>query len=298
MARSSIPKRVLKPSRHNVYRATPSQYWQRRVIRNPKPIGYPHQTIIDEPFYSDSDTDGTSLSSSNTVFDLFNSPGTSVFRYHPYSDGKSGTLATNPPYRDGCAEFAVETRVIKETGLLPGATNGGQPLMEWYTRFYFQLSDAPTQTTRIALFEQSVANGGADICCIRVQVDGTFSMMDGTTADTTTSAVSAIDKWVRLEWKCDRRNSSQTLRLFHGKNLNNVDTTGGQDEQMNFTMATTGDPEVTALGIMLGPQAPALFRFSCYTVATGTWVGPPLGIRPRNQTSFGLALQSKLANGN
>lgn len=240
-----------------------------------------YDSVTNTPLYSafsteacNGATEGTATSAGNTVFDLFNSPGTSTFRQPPTIN--TGTMVDSPVVGDAVIEFKTDTRVNKDNNSIPGTANGGATRRVWYYRFYVYMVGAPTVAScRLFVAEESAADGGSDISCVGTGTAGKFALFDGVTVGSNSTRV-GISDWTRVEVYCNQRSQTQEMRLFFGANLHGP--SASPSETLTHTLASTDELAVWGIGMYTGASTPLYFAGA--TIGEGNWPGPVTGARP------------------
>ena len=136
------------------------------------------------------DTDNTTLNSGNSIFELHNGTGSSTYQDSPTPVSGTTCLAF-----DGSSST---NRTAKDTSSLPGTTNGGVAIRKVFARFYTRVNNAPGGISRLFVFEESVANGGADVGCIRMNATGAFAILDGSTSRGASTRTISTTEWTRV----------------------------------------------------------------------------------------------------
>lgn len=214
-------------------------------------------------------TNGASITSSNTIFELQNGSGTSTFTNSitPAVGGGSTVIDVNA---------TTNQRVLKDTSSIPGSTNGGPVLRRMFARFYSQLSGSPAAQTRFFGFETDVESAGVDVAFLRVNASRLINIMDGLTATgvTATHALSTTE-WTRVEMMMDQQNNQIKVRLWWGADLHNPSTGATNFEELTATMNDNGDAEVIGIGIHANSIGIHHY-LDDIAIGGGDWIGPPV----------------------
>ena len=208
-------------------------------------------------------TAGAAMSSSNTNWDLFNGAGTRTLESSP-----------TPIYGSTLGDYSGGQALTKDTTSLPGTTNGGSVQRVLYFRGYFTLENTTSLTlSRMVVFEESVANGGADVGVLRMNADGSFRLMDGTTAVGSASTKTLDTNPVRIELCLDQNNNEITYRLWWGADLHNASTGATNYETQTATLSTNTDMEVFGVGFYAS-QTTANHLYVEEVAVADNWLGP------------------------
>lgn len=221
------------------------------------------------------DFDGTAgaMTGTNTIFDLFNSPGTSeIVGLGGFGD------QTVPVVGDKIGRFYGDTRVVKR---LAGLSFSGPTdlFCSGYVKLKGGLLAGPT-TSRLMVVEESVAAGGDDIATFRCHGDfGDLSLGDGVTFSGTKSTRRLdADTWTRFDWWVSQLSDYQEMRLFHGRNLHAP--WWDPDETLTYTVTSNDIMDAWGLGLFLGNAAGSNgFDFAGVWLGTGIYRGPVDGAR-------------------
>jgi hypothetical protein len=221
------------------------------------------------------------LAATNSVFNLFNSPGASTI------EGITTDATKLPAVGDHWARFLGDTRVVKDNDGLAGGSG-------IYSSGCVRLQNGgPRASTRICVYEASAANGGVDTACIHYdQATGKLQMIDSDTVFDTNKSARVLQEveWTRWEWFMSSLTQTQELRLFYGPNL--WAPWWHPNETLNFTMAVSSLPtEVYGIGLFLGNALDPTkgFDFGYIRSGHGIWQGPPEGVRPVRGQNAGTA---------
>jgi len=211
-------------------------------------------------------TPGATMSSSNTNWEIFNPGGSGNW-----------TLESSPTPMFGSTlgEYNGGQAITKDTTSLPGTTNGGSVQRILYFRGYFSVDSVTNLTlSRMIVFEQSVANGGADVGVLRMNANGTFRLMDGTTAVGSASTQAISTTPTRIELKLDQDNNQITYRLWWGSDVHNASTGATNYETQTATLATNTDMEVFGVGFYASQTTNHSLYVEEVAVGSGDWIGP------------------------
>lgn len=227
------------------------------------------------------DTAGTSITSGNSLFDIFNGSGTKQY------------VSTPAPINGStCAAFdgtGGNASWIKDSSSLPGSVNGGTALKKIWSRFYVRASVAPSAITRIHIFEESVAAGGADIGGLRLNATGAFAIMDSTTSRGASTRTISTTEWTRVELMLDQDNDTITARLWWGADLHNASTGATNYETWTGTLnINNNDFQVFGIGTYATGGATIVYVDEL-KLSNSDWVGPAT-ITETTQTYFGIPM--------
>ena len=210
-------------------------------------------------------TDGTTITSGNSGFNIYNGGGTKTYQDAPTPIGGSTV-----------AEFGAtggNASWIKNSTILPGATNGGTALGLIYVRFYVRASASPSAITRLCIFEESVAAGGTDVGGIRLNATGLFAIMDGGTSRGASTHAISTTEWTRVEAELDQGNTI-TARMWWGADVNSASTGATNYETWSGALTNNPDPmEVFGIGSYATGGDLNLY-IDEFVVDDAGWIGP------------------------
>jgi hypothetical protein len=230
------------------------------------------------------DTPGTALTTGNSVFEILNGSGTSNYVSTPAPIGGTTCLAF-----DGTG--SGNQRTAKDTSVLPGTQNGGSAARLIYGRLYIRANATPSAITRFFVFEQSVAAGGADIGCVRINATGAFAILDGTTSRGASSHAISTTEWTRVEVELDQTANTITGRLWWGADVNSSSTSATNYETWSGALNNNNDAEVWGVGNYATNTASILY-IDEVAVSLEGWIGP-YSAPPSGETSqfqFGIPI--------
>lgn len=209
-------------------------------------------------------TAGATMTSGNTNWELFNGAGTKTLESSP-----------TPMFGSTLGEYNGGQTLTKDTTSLPGTVNGGSVQRILYFRGYFSVDSVTNLTlSRMIVFEESVANGGADVGVLRMNANGTFRLMDGTTAVGSASTQAISTTPTRIELKLDQDNNQITYRLWWGDDVHNASTGATNYETQTATLATNTDMEVFGVGFYASQTTNHSLYVEEVAVGSGDWIGP------------------------
>jgi hypothetical protein len=209
-------------------------------------------------------TAGAAMSGSNTGWDLFNGAGTRTLESTP-----------TPIYGSTLGEYNGGQALTKDTTSLPGTTNGGTVRRVLYARGYYKLANTTSLTlSRILVFEESVANGGADVGVLRINATGTFRLLDGTTTVGSASTKTLDTNYTRIELKIDQDANTIEARFWWGADLQSESTGATNYESISGTLATNTDMEVFGTGFYASQTTNNSLYVEEFAVGYGDWLGP------------------------
>ena len=207
------------------------------------------------------DTDGTTVTTGNSVFDTISGSGSSTYENSPTP--VSGATLMDVDGTGG-------SRSHKDTNTLPGAANGGTAKTKLTQRVYFEMLALPSTATRILLFETS---GAADVATLRVQTNGSLRMGDaGVFPGSGTTLQMSPGTRYRIEYYVDQDANEQTLDIWWGADLHSTDTGATNHEQL--VQALTSDLAIEAAGVGVFNTPGTHFYFDSWAVGTNRLLGP------------------------
>jgi hypothetical protein len=239
--------------------------------------------------YSRSDnmeqTNNTTLTTGNSLFDLLVGTGSGTFKTSPTAAEGNSSLewaSTGTGYRG------------KDTATLPGATNGGTAKTVLYSRVYMRNTGAPSAADRIFVFESSVGTGGTDIAGIRLQTNNTVRLGDaGVYPATGSTRAMSSTEWTRYEWKIDQDNNTQELRMWWGADLHNPSTGATNYESLTAALNDNTAIEVWGIGNFAGVTH--TLYVDALAISSVNWIGPATGSTPIDATDAGTFTDSAAA---
>lgn len=238
----------------------------------------PSSTLIFEEDFEGSA--GAAMSTSNTDWELFNGAGTSTLQSSP-----------SPIYGSTLGRYQGGQALTKDTDSMPGTTNGGTVLRDVYCRGYFYVDVASGLTlSRMIVFEESVANGGADVGGLRLNANGTFRPMDG--ASTTGSASTRVlsTDATRIELRLNQNTNEITYRMWWGADLQSESTSATNYETQTATLNTNTDMEVFGVGFYASQSNTRNLYVEEFAVGYGDWIGPAAVAAPPSIGAFGVLI--------
>lgn len=192
---------------------------------------------------------GTTLTTGNTGFDNLFSSGTGTF-----------TSSTSSPIHGTFGRFNTTTSSTDYASEQHASTTSR------FYRFYMRLSSLPAATATI--FSLLDPAGSTTVSALRMQTNGTILLRNGNiTVNTSTTALSA-NEWMRVELFYNAANSTQTLKLYKGGNVDSTTPT-----ETLTGAATNGAASYFQLG-MITAQASQTYDLDEVETSTATWLGP------------------------
>lgn len=210
-------------------------------------------TGVSADFSQDFDgfSNGASLTTGNTGFSAISN-----------SNGATFTASTDTPIHNTFGRFQTTAQSTAAAQFSHASTSSR------YYRYYFRLGSMPaTAQTLFNLYD----NVDAVVSALRLQPDGTIQLRNGNIAVDSSSYLLTSNQWVRVELFYNAANSTQTMRLFTGSNVN-----GDVASETLTGPATNGATVGGGLGIVTG-QASQTFDMDSVATTTTGWLGPTGG---------------------
>lgn len=205
-------------------------------------------------------SNGTSITSGNSLFTLFPGTGTMEFNSdHPMQGGTGGKfVSTNAAQgKRGKIEGLPSRRI-------------------WYARFYYYKTGNPSVVDRFVIFE-TAANAvppGDDIAGIREEANGNLTLFNGSSWVTANPITSPATGWHRIELKIDRDGALSTLRIWSGAN---AQSSGTADQEIQVALTDNGN-EISVFGIGNYNAANQTRYIDDFAAGDEDWIGPSANI--------------------
>lgn len=209
-------------------------------------------------------TPGGAMNFGNTEWNIFNGAGTRTFENFP-----------TPIYGNTLGQYNGGQSLTKDDTALPGPTNGGTVRTDLAMRAYVSLDSVTSLTlTRLIVFEQSAANGGVDVCAVRMNANGTLRLIDGTSTVGSTSTHALGTSPTRLEYEFDQVANTQTLHMWWGSDLQSASQAATNYEAITGALTNNGDVEVFGIGFYATQTTNHSLFVEEFAVGYGGLLGP------------------------
>lgn len=140
----------------------------------------------------------------------------------------------------------------------------------FYQRLYVRVQTA-LPAANMVLIRAYQTTGPATRAQVRLKTDGTFDIRNGTTSVATSTFALTTGAWVRLEWLVDETAGVNSLRIFHGANLNGSTA----DETLTSSALATGvTTNQLDVGQVSTPSGVVDLYLDAWAYSTAGWVGP------------------------
>ena len=242
-------------------------------------------------------SNGTNITASNSNFDSIDLLGGSSVKAQdtdtPLIDGAyANAITANGEYAFGNYNYT--------------ATN------QMYYRGYFRFDQIPSDNFAFLLTRGS----GNTLSEVQLRTDGRLLLRNEYSAVEYSSGTINTDEWIRVELFWDKANTTQTLRLFYGSNVNGLipdevlsgNATGNDTNNVRLGVADNAGGitvDVDSVGISqtgwLGPAAalPTIPSVSSTIASPATWnTGTTKGLGFTLYDTNATAIDGKWSNGN